>query len=958
MGYGNKKLESGHAASHPSPEPRTVYLSTTTGNEKNVIGTQPKPEACWKLEDGRFDFNSCFVRPEAKAELAELIALRAAHPGCPMSVFGHADPIGDESYNKSLSGRRAEAIYAILIHAAARWEAFFTAAPAGNTWGARETEMMLAAIGYNSGGTDAIKKYQQAKGLTADGVAGTNTRKALLPDYFAYLFPAACTKADFLNKGADSGLKGDLQGCSEFNPAMVFSASENASFAQPENQAKRNEENRVNRRVLIYLFPAGTSMPSDWPCPRFTEGVTGCKSRFFSDATVRLSNQATRREYSKTLDTFACRYYDRFANTSPCEGVAPAPKDPNAIVLATDSPHFVPGFEELELAYTISGPIDGVAGVVAVVKMLEDPKTEVARFPIPPPYLPAGKYMWKGDQVTDAAMDTYLSLKGSPYEIHLVLTETSGTPRESNRVKLEVLVHKVEMHLEMPASLPLSSDHRKAIQTLKDAIDKGKDKRLILDSNLFKTLDNEMEDDTFTSEYWAQWGLGPEMPLFAKVFLKTKAGKAERSQRVLKGAKVFWDMRLPGEIDQISALNGRGVHKEAKEFIQKVSAHKKDESEPPGMNAPVDLRGMRGKQSEREALPRLHWKELDAEWKMSKPASRVWGAYTECGLATYSDYDSAIYFQPGRMGGDEYFLKVCEDHTAEFDTTDQAAFDALPKNRQSREFEFAIWRRISVVKNYYIGSSTTALDLADLGEYTKASILFEAAPGLQAEQIKDEWKAAYQKAIAELGKKDNFILHACLDDPETFPARFKDFDDYKKDRKAADGKKADMFGAKNKKKYVELCDSAADTIYYEAAKEFPFPGQGMVMFRFGEFGTHNQVLNEATIGIGPFIENYTDRHHGAFFVFYPDNNKNKLVGTFIHEVGHTVFLAHARGHYSNPLDLPGGEQPAGWQKDAHDKEEYCVMSYHKDNPTNLCGLCELKLSGWDYMKINRKGEIS
>jgi len=32
------------------------------------------------------------------------------HPACPLSVFGHADPVGSDDYNKALSGRRAMAV--------------------------------------------------------------------------------------------------------------------------------------------------------------------------------------------------------------------------------------------------------------------------------------------------------------------------------------------------------------------------------------------------------------------------------------------------------------------------------------------------------------------------------------------------------------------------------------------------------------------------------------------------------------------------------------------------------------------------------------------------------------------------------------------------------------------------------------------------------------------------------
>ena len=47
----------------------------------------------------------------------ELSRLRKTHPGAPLSVFGHADPVGDPSSNKRLSGHRAESIYGDLDEA-------------------------------------------------------------------------------------------------------------------------------------------------------------------------------------------------------------------------------------------------------------------------------------------------------------------------------------------------------------------------------------------------------------------------------------------------------------------------------------------------------------------------------------------------------------------------------------------------------------------------------------------------------------------------------------------------------------------------------------------------------------------------------------------------------------------------------------------------------------------------
>ena len=151
----------------------------------------------------------------------------------------------------------------------------------------RVAGVSLGALGFDPGttsgkssaqSTQAIKDFQNANGLTADGEAGPKTRAQLFGAYFTFLFPDVMTKADFLARGADSGGKGDYQGCSEFNPLMMFSADENTNFNKPENKPQRNAENAVNRRVMSLLFRPGTVINTGkWPCPRASEGIGGCQ---------------------------------------------------------------------------------------------------------------------------------------------------------------------------------------------------------------------------------------------------------------------------------------------------------------------------------------------------------------------------------------------------------------------------------------------------------------------------------------------------------------------------------------------------------------------------------------------------------------------------------------------------------------------------------------------------------
>jgi len=324
----------GQSASHPSIERFPILAAPATGNEKNTFRLELIPVACWKLNDVRFAFNSSFVLPATRSEFVELADLRKQHPGAPMSVFGHADPSGDDDFNKTLSGHRAKSIFAVLVRDVVIWESLYQSGQ-NEGWGIASIQEMLAAIGQspgpvtgsmNSTTKTAVEQFQDRSGLTADGSPGPKTREKLFLAYMDFLSPESVQKSDFLAKGSDAQGKGDFQGCSEFNPVMVFSKSQTSAFAAQSDKADRNAQNGVNRRVMVLLFRAGTVVrPERWPCPRASEGTAGCKRRFWSDGETRRSPQSAQREFKDTKDTFGCRFYHRLVVSSPCEGVTPEP---------------------------------------------------------------------------------------------------------------------------------------------------------------------------------------------------------------------------------------------------------------------------------------------------------------------------------------------------------------------------------------------------------------------------------------------------------------------------------------------------------------------------------------------------------------------------------------------------------------------------------------------------------
>jgi len=330
---------------------------------------------CMRLFKEGFAFDSSLVSPLAERSFTRLAKLLLAirkqddadpkrFPPC--SVFGHTDPTGEVGYNKTLSGRRARAVYAVLTRDTDIWDDLYQHAHGGDDWRHRGLQVMLRRLGFFSGDDngkldeptkDAVEAFQRSplgvddKGapLKPDRDPGKATRPAI---YRAYM-DAIChdpdgkrfvldPKADFLGKGSDANLRGDVQGCGELNPVFVFSKDDEANFRKDPVLAKsvRDPLNAANRRVVVYVFDHGTEVdPTTWPCPHSRDDDTKCKVRLWSDHLKRRNPGPEQREFGtnmpvltvgedgalveqlveQTGNTMACRFYHGFAVRSPCE---------------------------------------------------------------------------------------------------------------------------------------------------------------------------------------------------------------------------------------------------------------------------------------------------------------------------------------------------------------------------------------------------------------------------------------------------------------------------------------------------------------------------------------------------------------------------------------------------------------------------------------------------------------
>lgn len=354
----------------------------------NTIRQELVVVACANLKETNFAFDSSVVDPQARSGFTALSTLLRKHAGSPMTIFGHADPsfkfndpAAEKRYNHFLSERRARAIFAVLVKDVAIWEALFSnqEGAAGDVWGARALQLMLAALGRDPGSTNQFDKATQQAirlllnlGATSPVVNNAATRALVFTRYMDFLrgepdtqpkFPLL-TPNDFLGRGKQ---KASLQGCSSFNPQLLMSKTQQKEFDTDKDlKDTRDAANEPNRRVVIYLFKKGTVIdPKLWPCPAAAEGEGACVARQWSNGKDRRStlfvnhrrrfgrevrpdrrlldppNQKLADELAAEETTFGCRFYHGIALHSPCErdlklwGIqllvdAPPPLDPVA----------------------------------------------------------------------------------------------------------------------------------------------------------------------------------------------------------------------------------------------------------------------------------------------------------------------------------------------------------------------------------------------------------------------------------------------------------------------------------------------------------------------------------------------------------------------------------------------------------------------------------------------------
>jgi hypothetical protein len=83
-------------------------------------------------------------------------------------------------------------------------------------------------------------------------------------------------------------------------------------------------------------------------------------------------------------------------------------------------------------------------------------------------------------------------------------------------------------------------------------------------------------------------------------------------------------------------------------------------------------------------------------------------------------------------------------------------------------------------------------------------------------------------------------------------------------------------------------------------------------------------------------------HERCAFVLWENR-----VDTFVHEIGHHLFLPHS--------PFPAADPPDGARPERHDViDDECIMSYNGARKV-FCGLCQLRLRGWSAKALDKTG---
>lgn len=623
-----------------------------------------------------------------------------------------------------------------------------------------------------------------------------------------------------------------------------------------------------------------------------------------------------------------------------------------------------PGAETITMAYTLRDPLHrieeailevwkkGGASPVWVKKLSEKERTDGAH-----------ELNWDGKIDTSADFPHgYLTLASSPYRIILRVTGNGTANPERQQAIVEVKFSRIVVELG-PRSV-LKDEKDLAVYDQIKELPKANVTRLYLKSNLFAIeqagksgmdIFHEMYDDTDFKAYRELWGEGPRIPIVATILIKDSRGKEVRAGKALGRSRVLWDY-----FDPIVRITCRS--KVAPAYIDKAVKYECDCSFPKGGgNAHYDFGGKRASQA---GIATIFFKEderIDPKFycTMNLGDTRWWGAFSEIESNGEDHSQARILFRPSRMAGDRYSLSIyLEVNEGSLDCEENPK--SVPKVRIG---EFEIWREITLASHLRKCDAITepipSVDTYFIDAFMRLENKMGPGRFLTREEYDEAFTYAKSKVdrnvpeIKKLVKKYSIIPGSQYSagpgkEKIKFVAAIRTYEQFTHAVQMGEG-----WNDNQLRQALAKPGLGRDTGYYEMANMYIFniaeeigsdmaQEEGVTILQFESLHPLEKICRKKGIGRFLGVATLNTRHRTGFVCF------EASAETLAHELGHCLFLPHALGPH-------GGSQPAGAYRRYHDREDQsCMMSYVYDKP-GFCGLCLLRLRGWDLNGLNQDG---
>ncbi|QSQ26990.1 hypothetical protein JY651_19640 [Pyxidicoccus parkwayensis] len=568
----------------------------------------------------------------------------------------------------------------------------------------------------------------------------------------------------------------------------------------------------------------------------------------------------------------------------------------------------------------------------------------------------------------DAFPDGVVTVEHSPYKLKLTLEGSGWGECPVAWTYFHVLVDGLELELGDARALAQKKD-REVTEALKKLPAPGEKAEVRLVSNVFKTVTSEMGNDTDFRQYRATWGNGPGIPIFARAWVKDSAGRRVDAPKALGRVRFLWDWE-----DVTEDLSVHTPH--ARAFLEQALNRQCSASRPTGDNAHRDVGGKRGLPSsavfpkQTGYAPQGTPRDSVFPFRVVPCNQRKWAAFSEAWTSGAYAGRTGVLFQPSRIAGDAWRVTVQlayerrKDGAVALDIEDAAP---LPAAVRATTGVFETWREVHISRAIRKHAGIAGFSLAGVQAHFECAFLrlVDRSGG-----VTDIPAAEYNARIAAAVKKhDSWLVRAAVDPAVDQHAEgdhaitFRTYEEFltevKRLKRCDDAALPQLLEATSERPALVLetaynlqCKDWAKELLVKAFDEGPRGVPGILLLQFS--GLYNLERLPGGLSVNGFSKEFPSRDRTRCAVFQCGaannyaGNANSLEQTIAHELGHQLFLPHA--------PFPVQRVPIGARAALHDRNgSDCLMGYDYSTERRLCGLCILRLRGWNSTLLNSDG---